>query len=219
MRASHPRPRASALHGLYAITSETICRSPADLLASVKQALSGGAALIQYRDKWNEAATRTRNAHALLGLCHEHGALLIINDDVELAARCGADGVHVGAGDTPLAQARARLGTEAVIGVSCSNSLQRALVAQAAGTDYVAFGRFFPSRTKPDAPPADPELLNHLRPRLRIPVCAIGGITPNNAPGLIARGADMVAAVEGVFGAAHIEAAARAYAELFSAKC
>ena len=215
MRASHPHPRASALHGLYAITSEDICRRLTDLLAGVEQALAGGAALIQYRDKWNNTAVRTRNVHALLGLCRAHGALLIINDDVELASRCGADGVHVGASDTPLAQARARLGAEAVIGVSCANSLQRALAAQAAGADYVAFGRFFPSLTKPDAPQADPELLATLRPQLQLPVCVIGGITPDNAPDLIARGTDMVAAVEGVFGAEDIEAAARAYSQLF----
>ncbi|HWU68069.1 MAG TPA: thiamine phosphate synthase [Stenotrophobium sp.] len=216
MKASHAHPRASALRGLYAVSSETLCRSAADLLAGAAQALSGGAALIQYRDKWNDAATRARHAHALLGLCREYGAMLIINDDVELAARCGADGVHVGAGDTPLAEARARLGPEAVIGVSCSNSLERALAAQDGGADYIAFGRYFPSRTKPDAPAADAGLLPAARTRLRLPVCVIGGITPDNAPALIAQGADLVAAVEGVFGAADIEAAARAYARLFA---
>ncbi|TXH06080.1 MAG: thiamine phosphate synthase [Nevskiaceae bacterium] len=203
------------LRGLYAITSQAICSDSARLLAAAEDALAGGAALLQYRDKWSDAAVRARNARALLGLCRVHGALFIVNDDVELALACGADGVHVGASDEPLATARARLGPEAVIGVSCSGSLERALAAQAGGASYVAFGRFFDSRTKPDAPPAPPELLSLARPQLRIPVCAIGGVTPDNAPTLIARGADMVAAVEGVFGAPDIEAAARAYAQLF----
>lgn len=216
MRASHAHPRASSLRGLYAITSESLCRNAADLLAGVAQALAGGAALIQYRDKWNDAAARAQLAHALLGLCHQHRALLIINDDVELAALCGADGVHIGASDAPIAVARARLGPAAVIGVSCSGSLERALAAQRAGADYLAFGRFFASRTKPDAPPAPPDLLTTVRPELQLPICVIGGITPENAPALISQGADMVAAVEGVFGAADIEAAARAYAQLFA---
>ncbi|MGH8540639.1 MAG: thiamine phosphate synthase [Stenotrophobium sp.] len=206
----------AALRGLYAVTSESVCRSPETLLAAVAAALAGDAALIQYRDKRNDAAARARNAQALLGLCREHGALLIINDDVELAYAIGADGVHIGAADAPLAQARARLGAAAIIGVSCANSLPRALAAQAGGADYAAFGRFFPSRTKPDAPPATLELLAQARPQLRIPICAIGGVTPDNAAPLIATGADMIAAVEGVFGAEDIEAAARAYVRLFA---
>jgi thiamine-phosphate pyrophosphorylase len=116
----------------------------------------------------------------------------------------------------PLAAARARLGALAIIGVSCAGSLPRALAAQAGGASYVAFGRFFDSRTKPDAPPAPLGLLAEARPQLRIPLCAIGGVTPQNASALIERGADMVAAVEGVFGAADIEAAARGYAQFFT---
>jgi thiamine-phosphate pyrophosphorylase len=216
MKASPPLPAVNTLRGLYAVTSEAICCSPTDLLAAVTQALTGGAALIQYRDKKHDALTRERNAHALLGLCHQHGALLIINDDVELALASGADGVHLGAADAPLAAARARLGALAIIGVSCAGSLPRALAAQAGGASYVAFGRFFDSRTKPDAPPAPLGLLAEARPQLRIPLCAIGGVTPQNASALIERGADMVAAVEGVFGAADIEAAARGYAQFFT---
>lgn len=215
MKASHPHPAAQALRGLYAITSQAVCADGATLLSAAEEALAGGAALLQYRDKWNTAARREQNAHALLGLCHEHGALLIINDDVALALTCGADGVHVGTADASLASARAALGPEAVIGISCAGSLDRALAAQAGGASYVAFGRFFDSRTKPDAPPAAPALLTQARPQLHIPICAIGGVTPDNAPDLITRGADMVAAVEGVFGAVDVEAAARAYTQLF----
>lgn len=217
MKASHPHPSAAALRGLYAITSETACADTATLLAAAEGALSGGARLLQYRDKWNSAGQRAQNAHVLLGLCHEHGALFIINDDVELALACGADGVHVGNTDASLASARERLGAQAVIGVSCAGSIERARAAQGGGASYVAFGRFFDSRTKPNAPGSEPSLLDRARPQLQIPICAIGGVTPHNAGDLIARGADMIAAVDGIFGAADIEAAARAYAKLFTA--
>lgn len=216
MKASQPHPHRSRLRGLYAITAQAQCASTPELIAAVEDALQGGARLIQYRDKWNDAATRERNAHALLGLCHAHDALLLINDDVALAERSGADGVHLGAADAPLAEARARLGAEAVIGVTCSNSLERALTAQSGGASYVAFGRFFASRTKPDAPAAPLELLTQARAQIHLPLCVIGGLTPDNAASLIAQGADMVAAVEGVFGTSNIEAAARAYSRLFA---
>lgn len=216
MKSSHPHPAASRLRGLYAVTSESICASQADLLAAVEEALEGGARLIQYRDKWNDQPTREHNTHSLLGLCHEHSALLIINDDVELAMRSGADGVHIGADDAPLTQTRKQLGREAIIGISCSNSLERALNAEANGASYVAFGRFFASNTKPNAPPAPLELLTQAKAQLRIPICAIGGITIDNAAQVITAGADLVAAVEGVFTAANIETAARRYSALFS---
>ena len=215
MTASPLHPPRRALRGLYAVTSQAVCRDSASLLTAAEQALAGGAALLQYRDKYNNADTRARHAHLLLGLCHKHGALLIINDDVALAMASGADGVHLGASDAPLRAARAALGAQAMIGISCAGSIERALAAQAGGASYVAFGRFFDSRTKPDAPPAAPTLLNQARAQLQLPICAIGGVTPDNAADLIARGADMVAAVEGVFGADEIEAAARAYADCF----
>ena len=212
----HLPPLAGApLRGLYAITSEAICRSPDRLVAAAAEALAGGARLIQYRDKWHGAATRERNAHALRGLCHEFGALFIVNDDPVLAEAVDADGVHVGTADTPLAEARRRLGPDAIIGVSCSNSLERARAAQAAGASYVAFGRFFESGTKPDAPQADIALLRAARAEIRLPICVIGGLLPSNAGPLVGAGADMAAAVEGVFGAPDIEAAAREYSRLF----
>lgn len=206
------------LRGLYAITSPALCRAPARLPAAVEAALRGGAHLVQYRDKEADAAGRRRMAETLLTLCRAHGARLVINDDVALAAAIGADGVHLGASDLPLREARARLGDGALIGVSCANVLERALAAQDAGASYVAFGRFFPSRTKPDAPQAEPALLRQAHGRLRVPLCAIGGITPANARPLLEAGADLVAAVDGVFGdpaPAAIERAARAYGRLF----
>jgi thiamine-phosphate pyrophosphorylase len=203
------------LHGLYAITSATLGREPKRRTAAVEAALTGGARLIQFRDKENDAAQRRTTAKALLGLCRDHNALFIVNDDVELALAIGADGVHLGAADLPLREARRRLGGLATIGVSCANLLARAVAAQDDGASYVAFGRFFPSTTKPAAPPAELALLRQARARLHIPICAIGGITPANAAPLVEAGAAMLAAVEGVFGAPDVAGAARAYARLF----
>jgi thiamine-phosphate pyrophosphorylase len=205
----------SPLRGLYAITSATLCRTPGALPKAVDAALAGGARLIQYRDKEADAQQRRHTARALLALCRSRNAMLIVNDDVELALAIGADGVHLGTSDLPLREARRRLGGLATIGVSCANQLDRAVAAQDEGASYVAFGRFFPSRTKPDAPPAELPLLQRARARLHVPICAIGGITPANARPLIEAGASMVAAVEGVFGVSDITGAARAYARLF----
>lgn len=202
------------LRGLYAITSEAICADAALLLHSVEAALRGGAVLIQYRDKKSDAEWRRTNARRLLVLCHAHNARLIINDDIELAAGIGADGVHLGQRDASVAVARKRLRGDAIIGASCGNSLERARTAIAQGASYVAFGRLFASTTKPDAPPADLELLMQAR-MLGVTVCGIGGITPENAASVIAAGADLAAAVEGVFGANDIRATAQAYTNLF----
>ncbi|MEW6168942.1 MAG: thiamine phosphate synthase, partial [Pseudomonadota bacterium] len=198
------------------ITSEALVGHEARLLGAAAEAIRGGAVLLQYRDKWNPPSTRLRQASRLAALCREHGVPLIINDDPALAASAGAHGVHLGAGDAGIAPARARLGAAALIGASCGNSLARAQAAVAAGADYVAFGRFFASRTKPQAPPAEIETLRAARAALGVPICAIGGITPDNADTLIDAGADLVAAIDGVFGAADVEGAARAYAHAFS---
>ena len=195
--------------GLYAITSQAICRDTTVLVAAVKAALDGGAVMIQYRDKLASVMQRHERAQALLALCRRNGVPLLINDDLELAAAIGADGVHLGASDAPLAQARTRLGSGAIIGVTCANSLERAVQAAAGGANYIALGRFFPSRTKPEAPQATLELLTEVHHALpRTPICAIGGITPDNAAAVIERGASMLAAIEAVFGAGDIAAAA-----------
>ena len=182
---------------------------------SVEQAIRGGARVIQYRDKQRDRATREATARRLARLCLSYDIPLIINDDVGLAARCHAAGVHLGRFDSTLLEARERLGPEAIIGISCYNSLERAQAAVAGGASYVAFGRFFPSKSKPDAVSADPALLRQARERLEVPLVAIGGITPDNGATLVAAGADLLAAIEGVFGQPDIEAAARKYAELF----
>jgi thiamine-phosphate pyrophosphorylase len=207
----------SPLRGLYAITPDALCAEPAHLESAVSAALRGGARLLQLRDKSGDARRRRASADRLMALCRTQGAHLLINDDLDLAAALGC-GVHLGASDAPLALARSKLGPHAVIGISCANSLPRALAAQSQGASYVAFGRFFASRTKPGAPQAGLDLLRQARTQLGIPLCAIGGVTPANAPSLLEAGADLVAAVEGVFGTGTdegVEAAAAAYARLF----
>src|SRR5690606_38416715 len=148
-------------------------------------------------------------------LCAAGGALFIVNDDPMLAKASHADGVHLGRGDRTVAEARALLGDGAIIGFSCYDSLDRARAGATAGADYLAFGSFFPSPTKPDAPHATIELLQYAKLELGVPLCAIGGITPANAPPLVAAGADLVAAVSGVFAADDVEVAAMAYCRLF----
>ncbi len=202
------------LRGLYAITSEPLCREPARMVPAVTAALRGGAALIQYRDKWNARPLQLELAKTLRQLCRAQRALLIINDDLDLATQVGADGVHLGASDGDLSAARSRLGPTAIIGATCGDSLPRAQTAKQAGASYLAFGRYFPSQTKPDAPAAQLQTLREAR-ALGLPVCAIGGLTPDNATIAIAAGADLIAAVGGVFAASDVESAAAAYRVLF----
>jgi len=203
---------------LYAVTPDGLATDPARLLEACAAALAGGARLLQYRDKASSPETRARNAGALLALCRAAGARFIVNDDWRLAAAIGADGAHLGKADGSLAEARAALGPDALIGASCASDLDRAATALAAGASYLAFGRFFASRTKPDAPPADPAVLVTARNRFALPLCAIGGVTPDNGGPLLVAGADWLAAVDGLFGAgdpAAIERRARAYCALF----
>jgi len=199
--------------GLYAVTDSEL--SGITLVQYVAQAIQGGAVMIQYRDKSTDAGQRLWQANDLQMLCQSLRVPLIINDDIELAVQCRAAGVHLGKDDATIEQARALLGEQAIIGVSCYASLSLALAAQAAGADYVAFGSFFASPTKPDAVRADLELLRAARTELSIPIAAIGGITPDNGRALVDAGADLLAVVSGVFSAADISAAARGYAVLF----
>jgi len=200
------------LSGLYAITAESHA-NPEQLAQAVKAALRGGAKAIQYRAKSSQA--RLEEARLLLAECRAAGVPLIINDDMELALGIKADGVHLGKDDGSIQAARARLGQDAIIGVSCYDSVERALEAQALGASYAAFGRFFPSASKPHAPCARLETLIEAKRKLSIPLVAIGGITPDNGRGLIEAGADMLAVIDAVFGADDPEQAAAAFQPLF----
>jgi thiamine-phosphate pyrophosphorylase len=207
----------SPLAGLYAI-ADTQYLDDARLLSAVSSAIAGGTQIIQYRDKRHTAEKRMQQAKELVALCHQQGALFIVNDDVTLAKETQADGVHLGREDASLAQAREQLGPQAIIGVSCYNELARAEAAEKQGADYVAFGRFFPSRTKPQAVQAGLDLLREAKKKLHIAIVAIGGITPENGASLIAAGADALAVIEGVFGQADVRAAAICYSRLFEKK-
>jgi thiamine-phosphate pyrophosphorylase len=190
------RPR---LRGLYAITPAHR-GEPQQLADQVAEAIAGGARLVQYRDKSGRRDKRHDEARQLGQLCARTGVGLIINDDIALADAVAAAGVHLGRDDPDIGQARALLGAQAIIGVSCYDSPQRALDAACAGADYLAFGRFFPSRSKPQARPADPAVLTRMRATTDLPLVAIGGITIENAGLLIAAGADMLAVIDGIFG-------------------
>lgn len=208
--AGHTHP----ICGLYAI-ADTGVAGDAHLLARTEAVLMGGARIVQYRDKSSDRAKREQQASALLALCREYGALLLINDDVELAATVGAGGVHLGRNDDGLAQARARLGPAAIIGVSCYNEMDRARAAQTAGADYVAFGRFYASGTKPGASGCPIDVLKQAQAELTLPIVAIGGITPDNGAALIAAGADALAVIGGLYAAPDAQQAARDYTRLF----
>ncbi|MDH3314888.1 MAG: thiamine phosphate synthase [Gammaproteobacteria bacterium] len=200
--------------GLYAITADG-SNGESTIQVAVAQALEGGAVAVQYRDKSEDHARRRREALELKALCGARGVPLIVNDDVELALVADADGVHLGRHDPALESARDRLGAEAIIGVSCYASLERAVEAERAGADYVAFGRFFPSATKPGAPPCPLSVLEAARDTLTVPVAAIGGITADNGATLLDAGADLLAVIDAVFGQADVRAAAARIAELF----
>ncbi len=203
--------------GLYAI-ADTQYLGDKKLAEAVALAIEGGARVIQYRDKVHTPAQRRHQAESIASICRSRGVPLIINNDVELAAQVAADGVHLGQGDTPLLVARRRLGEDMIIGASCYADIERAARALADGADYVAFGSFFPSRTKPAAARAPIHLLAAAKARLRAAVVAIGGITPENGALLVARGADAVAAAEGIYNRPDIRAAAECYSRLFGGK-
>lgn len=208
MNPSWPR------RGLYAITPDE--PDSGRLVARVAVVLEAGASWLQYRNKDANPALRREQALALQPLCRAHGVPLIVNDDWRLAAEIGADGAHLGEDDGELAAARSALGETAIIGASCYADFALAQAAAANGASYVAFGAFFPSPTKPNARRASPHLLQQAA-SLALPRVAIGGITPDNARGLVVAGADLLAVISGVFDAADPAAAVRAYLSCFEA--
>ena len=198
--------------GLYAVTPD---ESDTTLLAEkVRLALSGGARLVQYRNK--TAGTDLKRAHcqSLLALCRKASAVFIVNDDLELALQCGADGVHLGAEDGDLATARRRLGNDRLLGASCYDRLALALDAARAGADYVAFGSVFGSVTKPGVVRAPLSLFSQARRQIDLPLVAIGGISVQNAGEVFGAGADAVAVISDLFDAIDIRARAGEFSRL-----
>jgi thiamine-phosphate pyrophosphorylase len=203
----------SRIAGLYAITPDLADTD--DLLYRVRAALAGGARVLQYRNKSASTQLRLTQARTLQALCAARGVPLIINDHLDIALAVDAAGLHLGGEDGDIAAARARLGPDKLLGVSCYDRLELVEAALAAGADHVAFGSFFASGVKPDAvrPPLD--LIGRARQRFTVPLVGIGGITPANAPQLITAGISAIAVISAVFSAPDIEAAAREFQSLF----
>lgn len=204
------------MRGVYAITNENLQKGDA-LLHAVEKALAGGATLIQYRNKTADFADKVSEAAQLKLLCHAHNARLLINDDVDLCQAADADGVHLGQSDTALRDARERLGSRAIIGISCHNNDELVRQAERNQADYIALGRFFPSLTKPAAPPATLADLQRIRAMTSLPIVAIGGVSAENGQLLINHGADMLAAINYIFNADDISSRVRALDSLFKA--
>jgi len=202
--------------GLYAITPDW--SDSVRLLTTTEAILSAGCQFLQYRNKAATPRHRQEQAMALRGLTRRLGAKLIINDDLELALASEADGVHLGEDDGELAAARRRLdaaGPGKILGVSCYQSLSHATTAARTGADYIAFGSFFASPTKPQAKRAEVGLLAAGRASTGLPVCAIGGITAANAGELIRAGADLIAVITAVYEADDPGRATRQFVNLF----
>lgn len=205
----------SRLSGLYGITDPQLLPNIDTLLSSVEQALQGGMNILQYRAKTASDKVKLQQAEALKQLCTRHQALFIINDDVDLAIKVQADGIHVGRDDLSITAVRKQLGEKMIIGCSCYNRLDLAIKAQRQGADYVAFGRFFPSQTKPQAIQANTALIKQAKLQLDVPLCVIGGITSRNASELIDQGADMIAVIDDLFSTLDIYQQAKCFVKLF----
>ena len=201
------------MRGLYLVTPNW--DDTEKLIAATDTALGAGAALVQYRHKEAGPELRREQATALLALCRRHGRPLVINDHLDLCQAIDADGVHLGHTDDGVQEARALLGKDKIVGASCYGELALARAAVEAGASYVAFGGFYPSPVKKYTFVTPPELLDQARAEFSLPIVVIGGMTPNNAAPLVARGIDLVAAITSVYGSRDPAAAARAFGALF----
>lgn len=203
------------LKGIYAITAEL---ESATMLAKSAAILQAGASVLQYRDKQHNDAHKLANAHQLKALCRQYGALFIVNDDIQLAAEVGADGVHLGKDDANLQVARQLLGADKIIGVSCYADFARAQQAAQQGADYLAFGAMFASPSKIHA-----ERIGSFEPiikarELGLPICLIGGINLQNAQQLLTLGADMWALISALYTSADCQAATRQFMTIFKSR-
>lgn len=203
----------SIIKGLYAVTPDEPDTDV--LLAKVEAALLGGINILQYRNKQANHKLLTQQAQAILPLCRQYNVPLIINDSVKLCLTLDADGVHIGAEDGNLSEVRTRLGPNKILGASCYNRFDLALVAQQAGADYVAFGACFASNTKPNAPVASLDLFKLAQAQLHIPTVAIGGITLTNVLQAIDAGASAIAVINAIFNSSDVKLSTQQFAQLF----
>lgn len=202
------------ISGPYAITPDL--NQTNDLLNKTRQVLEGGVKLVQYRNKSANESLRREQAKLLLSLCREYNALLIINDHLEIAIEIDADGVHVGKNDVSVSAAKNQLGQNKIVGTSCYNQLDLAMQAQKDGADYIAFGAFFSSLTKPNAVSVSISLVNQAQKALSIPIVGIGGIQLTNARTVIQSGCAAIAVCHDLFQAENIKATAEHYVQLFA---
>ena len=192
---------------LYAVTDRAWAHDTQGLLRQVAAATDGGAGVVQLREKRLDQADFLAEAEEFVALCREKGAVSIINDNVDIALKTGADGVHVGQEDLAAGRVRELLGPDKLIGVS-AHSVAEALSAQAAGADYLGVGAAFATGTKADAKPIDRDVYRQITQAVDIPVVAIGGISWVNILELAGCGLDGVAVVSALFAKSDVKAAA-----------
>lgn len=209
------KPFPYSISGLYAVTPDVL--EVGLLSEKVKQALEGGASLVQYRNKFADKHLLLQQSTALLALCRSFDVPLIINDHLDLCAQIDADGLHIGASDCNLNAARRLLGPNKIIGASCYNWVDLAVQAQLDGASYVAFGACFPSDTKPNAVHAPLSIFKEAKQKVSLPMVAIGGIHIENAPQVIAAGADALAVITDIFYDDNIRQICQRYTQLFQA--
>ncbi len=215
LSAFTPPPRRDPCE-LYLISPQEVGGDFPDLL---KAALSAGpVAAFQLRVKGVDEHQLARLAEPLQRICAEADTAFIVNDSVALAKRLGADGVHLGQGDGNAREARDILGPSVQIGVTCHDSRHLAMEAGENGADYVAFGAFYPTQTKPSEYRPEPQLLSWWSSLFEVPCVAIGGITPTNAAPLIAAGADFIAVCNAVWGSGDPASEVAKFEALFAAK-
>jgi thiamine-phosphate pyrophosphorylase len=201
------------MKGLYLVTPDWDDTDA--LIKATETALSVGVGLLQYRHKTANGELRLEQASALLKLCRQHNVPFIVNDHIDLCIALDADGIHVGGTDASVAVVRTLIGKDKILGASCYGDFALAEQAQIAGASYVAFGGFYPSRVKKYEVSTPASIVSKAKSQLTLPVCVIGGMTPENAKPLVKEGADMVAAISSVYSADDIAIAAKEFAALF----
>ena len=201
------------MKGLYLVTPDW--DDTEALIKATEMALTVGVGLLQYRHKTASGELRVEQASALLKLCRQLNVPFIVNDHIDLCLKLDADGIHVGGTDASVAVVRTLIGKEKILGASCYGDFSLAEQAQIAGASYVAFGGFYPSRVKKYEVSTPASIVSKAKAELTVPVCVIGGMTPENAKPLVREGADMVAAISSVYSAADIAAAVREFVAIF----
>jgi thiamine-phosphate pyrophosphorylase len=203
--------------GVYAITPEHTQHN-SQIFDQVRSALECNISALQYRSKDLVYSDRLVAAQRMRKLCREMETPFIVNDDVDLALAVDADGIHLGKNDRDYRTLTSLRSRKLIVGISCYNSFELAQAGAAAGVDYVAFGSFFPSRTKPEAVIADTALLERATRELDVPIVAIGGITPQNGAVLLRAGADLLAVISGIFEQSDVKSATNEFNQLFHKK-